>query len=94
MQEPCPIPKEGDRIRLVRMGADPCPLPRGLLGTVIAVCHGFQDDTTQLTVDWDAPRSLSLVLPEDRVDIVNTAHALMSSRRRAPDGPDATAALP
>ncbi|WP_139231535.1 DUF4314 domain-containing protein [Aliiroseovarius crassostreae] len=67
-QPPAPC-KEGDRIELIQMASDdPCPIPAGTRGTVISVC--FFQNSHQITVDWDAPRSLSLVCPPDQFRIL------------------------
>lgn len=65
-QAPC---KEGDRIELIQMASDdPCPIPAGTRGTVISVC--FFQNRHQITVDWEAPRSLSLVCPPDQFRVL------------------------
>jgi len=63
-----PVPKIGDRIRLILMADDPDPIPTGTLGTVreIRPNHGW----TQVEVDWDNGRQLMLTLPEDHVEIL------------------------
>lgn len=68
------IPKVGDRIELLSMPDDPYPIEPGTTGTVTRVsdlltygpkpCH-------QVSVDWDAPRSLSLCIPPDSVRIIS-----------------------
>ena len=50
--------KKGDRIRLVSMPQDPDPIPVGSLGTVVEVHEHL--DWTQVDVDWDNGRSLSI----------------------------------
>ena len=45
----------GTRLVLERMD-DPCPIPEGTAGTVVAV-----DDAGQIMMKWDNGRSLSLV---------------------------------
>lgn len=70
---PDDLPKAEDRIRLVKMGPDPCPIESGATGTVKAVTmfqfgppgHG------QIRVDWDNGRSLMLALPEDEFEIIS-----------------------
>lgn len=59
--------KEGDRIRLVRMGNDPDPVPVGTEGTVeyYQECSSFRPAFTQVGVKWDNGRSLSLCIPPD-----------------------------
>lgn len=61
--------KVGDRVRLVSMTDDPDPIPEGEIGTVIAVYP--QDGWHQVDVQWDCGRSLMLVIPPDRVEIVS-----------------------
>ncbi|MGV3483348.1 MAG: DUF4314 domain-containing protein [Planctomycetaceae bacterium] len=63
--------KVGDRVRLVSMGDDPDPIPAGEIGTVVGVYP--QDDWQQIDVDWDCGRSLMLVTPPDRVEVVRPA---------------------
>lgn len=65
----------GERIRLIEMGADePCPIPPGSKGTVIAVCPGFWnlDGSWQISVKWDpeVQRSLALVWPQDKFEVI------------------------
>lgn len=64
---PCAV---GDRIHLVRMAADdPCPVPPGTAGTVRAV-DPWADGTVQVSVDWDASRSLALIWPRDVFEVI------------------------
>lgn len=65
--KPAPDCKPGDRIRLVQMGPDPCPIPPGATGTVTRVtcCLGWQ-----IGVHWDIHRSLLLVWPEDKFEVI------------------------
>lgn len=66
------LPNAEDRIRLLKMGPDPCPIEPGATGTVKAVNmfkfgppgHG------QIRVDLDNGRSLMLALPEDEFEII------------------------
>jgi hypothetical protein len=58
--------KEGDRIVLVEMLDDPCPLDPGVTGTVTDV----NVDVGQLHVEWDNGRTLMLV-PPDAFNIIN-----------------------
>ncbi len=55
----------GDRVRLIAMGQDPCPVPPGTLGTVWAV-----DALGTVHVVWDNGRTLGLVPQVDRYDLV------------------------
>lgn len=59
--------KKGDRIRLLSMSNDPCPIPVGTEGTVTFVTDmkSFQAGAFQIGVSWDNGRTLSLV-EEDR----------------------------
>lgn len=63
---PCKI---GDRIELIKMEDDPCPIPPGSKGTIITDPVEFQDKW-QITVDWDDDRFLSLVVPPDTFRIL------------------------
>lgn len=58
----------GDRIRLVAMPDDPCPIRPGTEGTVSFVNELW--DSWQITVAWDNGRSLALVVPPDQFEIV------------------------
>lgn len=59
----------GKRIKLLAMPEDPNPIPVGTTGTVKAVteCLGYQ----HITVKWDIERSLTLVCPPDRFEIIS-----------------------
>ena len=59
----------GDRIELVRMGEDPDPIPPGEQGEVLMCTTYTHGDVTytQVAVKWDCGRSLSVVLPVDRI---------------------------
>lgn len=61
----------GTRIRLIHMADDPEPILEGTLGTVSG-CREFkfQGGGIQLWVDWDNGRTLSLIVPPDRFEIV------------------------
>ena len=65
------IPKPGDRIRLVAMQDDPDPIQVGQTGTVARV-HRVEDDPVwhQIAVAWDNGRTLMLVVPPDRFEII------------------------
>lgn len=58
------LPKVGDRIELVKMPDDPCPIEPGAQGTVLLTPQLFED-RYQIHVDWDNKRTLSLVVPPD-----------------------------
>ena len=66
------IPSQGDRIRLLAMRDDPAPIQVGQLGTVVSVSrHGDGKDTWhQIDVAWDNGRTLMVVSPPDRFEIV------------------------
>jgi hypothetical protein len=57
--------KKGDRIRLLEMGKDPCPVARGTKGTVSCDPLTFQG-RDQIPVKWDDGRTLAMVSPPDR----------------------------
>lgn len=61
----------GDRIRLLEMPDDPCPIPVGTTGTVIGFCDSY--GIQQVKVVWDIERSLYLVPGVDRWEKI--AHA-------------------
>ena len=65
-------PRKGDRIRLLAMRDDPDPIQVGQLGTVVSVSrHGSGKDAwNQIDVAWDNGRTLMLVSPPDRFEIV------------------------
>jgi len=58
--------KEGDRIALIRMGADdPDPIEPGTEGTVLFVSElGIGE--YQIVMNWDNGRKLNLCVPPDR----------------------------
>jgi hypothetical protein len=61
-------PQPGVRIRLLAMPDDPDPVPAGTTGTVAAVRqHGTW---SQVDVNWDNGRTLMLVVPPDRFEVV------------------------
>lgn len=60
--------KVGDRIRLLAMPEDPSPIPTGEEGTVEAVSD--LGCFTQVRVNWDSGRTLMLVTPPDRVEVL------------------------
>ena len=66
------IPQPGDRIRLVAMHDDPDPIPTGQLGTVVGVrSHAGKPPWHQIDVAWDSGRTLMLVSPPDRFEIID-----------------------
>lgn len=54
---------KGDRIKLIKMSDDPNPIESGATGTVLSCVQVM--DWTQVHVDWDNGRSLSLCVPPD-----------------------------
>ena len=54
-----------DRVMLVRMPNDPCPIEPGTWGTVTCLSK-WTDGSWTLGVKWDNGRTLGLVYPEDR----------------------------
>ena len=66
-------PRRGDRIRLLAMTRDPDPIRVGQLGTVVCVSeHGRGKDAwRQVDVAWDNGRTLMLVTPPDRFEILS-----------------------
>lgn len=66
------IPSVGERIRLIEMPNDPCPIEPGSLGTIRFVSPGPQ----QIGVKWDSGRTLHLVMGVDVFEIV-TPHRVV-----------------
>lgn len=67
--------KTGDRIELVLMEDDPCPIPAGARGTVLwqtdlSCMGGHYKGQSQIAVNWDNGRSLSLITPKDKFKII------------------------
>lgn len=70
--------KPGDRIRLIDMPDDPNPIAVGEMGTVrsvAAVMYGGKPET-HIGVDWDCGRTLSLILPFDKFEVVRSTAAV------------------
>ena len=66
------LPKVGDRIRLIQMGADPCPIEPGSEGTVLnATTPPYSMGELQIMVKWDSGRTLSLVCPPDQFAVIS-----------------------
>ena len=66
------LPRQGDRIRLLAMRDDPDPIQAGQLGTVVSVSRhsSARDAWHQIDVAWDNGRTLMLVSPPDRFELV------------------------
>lgn len=63
--------RPGDRIRLIEMPNDPAPIEPGTEGVIGYVQENlFGDGRNQVSVEWDGPRMLSLIVPPDRVEVV------------------------
>lgn len=65
--------KKGSRVRLVAMPDDPNPVPYGTEGTVELVNPvrlSPHDEFTQVLVKWDNGRSLSCVMPPDKLEVL------------------------
>jgi len=64
---------KGTRIRLVAMPDDPRPIEVGATGTVVQ-CMDFPNwnpSWTQIQVQWDNGRGLSLCVPPDRFEVIS-----------------------
>ncbi len=70
-------PRKGERIRLLAMADDPDPIQVGQLGTVVSVSRhgGGKDAWHQVDVAWDNGRTLMLVSPPDKFEIVHGSPA-------------------
>lgn len=60
--------KINDRVKLVKMSQDPDPIPVGAEGTVTHVQYLPHFNETQVGVKWDNGRSLSVILPQDKIE--------------------------
>ena len=60
------VAREGDRVRLVAMGDDPCPVAPGTTGIVRLV-----DDMGTAHIAWDNGRTLGLLPDVDRYEIID-----------------------
>ena len=71
MNPPC---KVGNRIRLIDMPNDPCPISKGDMGTVVSVSPvSFKHadaNSWQIAMRWDNGRRLSMVTPTDTFEVV------------------------
>lgn len=68
-----PLPKVGDRIRLLAMPNDPDPVPVGSTGTVSHVFPPTSLGGQQVGVEWDNGRSLLLLVGVDQFEILPPA---------------------
>jgi hypothetical protein len=86
------IPEAGDRVELVEMPDDPCPIAPGSRGTVrsvqlVSLGGGMLGGTTtggffQIMVDWDHGRGLMLSIPPDRVRVIGKRNPAAIKRER------------
>jgi len=63
--------KAGDKIRLIKMGDDPTPIPPGATGTIQH--YTIFGLGAIITVKWDPPnesRALNLCYPEDWFEVI------------------------
>lgn len=62
----------GQRIRLLAMPGDPCPVETGTEGTIRSIYH-WPDSAgaVQLSIDWDNGRTLACVVPPDRLEVLS-----------------------
>lgn len=71
----------GDRIELIHMPDDPCPIVSGATGTVRAVREfNFGQAcglprVLQIGVEWDNGRTLQLIVPPDTFRIIGRGDA-------------------
>lgn len=69
---PKPQYHEGQRVRLIAMPKDPCPIPVGAEGTVErSNVHPHNDGwREQVWVKWDNGRSLMPSVPPDELEVL------------------------
>ena len=60
----------GQVIELVEMLDDPNPIPAGTRGTIRAITVGFKPHERVISVDWEIPRTLTVITPPDRIRVV------------------------
>jgi hypothetical protein len=66
--------RKGDRIRLIEMPGDPHPIAPGATGTITFVQRDLaRDDAWFIGVHWDDGRTLNLIIPPDRFDIITAS---------------------
>lgn len=70
MRELHPPFTPGQRIRLLEMPKDPDPVPSGTEG-VVRECVSYNDLDWQVEVNWDNGRTLSMVVPPDRAEVIS-----------------------
>lgn len=62
--------KIGDRVRLISMPDDPCPIEAGDTGEVVFLSRGIHSGTTQIGVRWASGRTLSMIHPIDTFEVI------------------------
>lgn len=67
-----PLYRVGDRLELISMPDDPCPVAAGTLGTVTKDSVDLRDGTWQTSMKWDNGRTLAIISPPDKVKLVVT----------------------
>ena len=60
----------GDRVRLIAMPDDPCPIKAGDTGEVVYLARGIHPGSTQIGVRWDSGRTLSMIHPVDTFEVI------------------------
>jgi len=66
--------KIGDRIELLEMPDDPCPIPIGTQGIIELITPVFfcgKQINTEILVKWDIKRSLRVIIPPDKIKVVS-----------------------
>jgi hypothetical protein len=67
---PPPELKAGDRIRLLKMPFDPCPVADGTLGTVVRVVRSY-GPPWQVWMEWDDGCKLAMCVPPDEFEKID-----------------------
>ena len=60
----------GDRVRLIAMPDDPCPIEAGDTGEVVYMARGIHPGSIQIGVRWDSGRTLSMIHPVDTFAVI------------------------
>ena len=63
--------KVGDYVELVEMGNDPDPIKPGQKGIIEEIRELTYFKQTQIWVNWEDGRNLAVILPEDKIKVLD-----------------------
>jgi hypothetical protein len=75
IDDPVSPARIGDRVRLISMPDDPCPIETGDTGEVVFLARGVHPGTTQIGVRWDSGRTLNMIHPVDTFEVIGRVGA-------------------